>query len=269
MSSKKIALLGPKGTYSHAAVHKYDSVLEPVFFPTITAVIESVRKGEYQKAVLPFENSIQGTVVEMIDGLYEHKLQIADEVVLDIAHCIAGIEEIDTKNIDAIYSHPQALGQCKNYIQNRFPQAKVIPTASTAAAFEKIKSENVKTALAIGSEFGAEGAGLTILDTNIQDLKDNQTVFVVIDPEIEKSPLKHSWFVLHPREDRVGLLYDILGLFKERNINLNNIVSRPAKEGLGVYLFYVSIDISSTEVRQSDIMRALEKLGVVVTLITK
>ncbi|MBI4128708.1 MAG: prephenate dehydrogenase/arogenate dehydrogenase family protein, partial [Parcubacteria group bacterium] len=151
------AILGPAGTYSQEALSRYDSALRPLFFDSIHDALAAIRSGTVARALLPFENSIHGTVLETLDGIYRTRLKIIAEVVLDIKHCIAGIDpKVPARDRKFIYSHPQALEQCKTYIQKKYPRAQLILTPSTAAAFQKIKNEGRVDSLAIGPPIAAK-----------------------------------------------------------------------------------------------------------------
>ncbi len=236
----KIACLGPEGSYSNEALIKFDKKAMPVFYNSIWKVIDAVANDEVKRAVVPIENSLHGTVFEALDSLYYKNLKINDEVILPINHSICGLnKKTKKKDIKFIYSHNQALNQCKNFINKNYPKVTLISTESTSSAVLKIKSENITNALAIGSKFAAHKYGMEVIAKNIQDRKNNKTLFAIVSKKPNSFSLPFVILVINPKKDRPGLLHDILGVFKKDAINLLNIESRPSRENLGKYIFYI------------------------------
>ncbi len=264
-----LGVLGPQGSYSHEALIKYYRKFQPVFFDSLLEIINNVSSGKIHEALLPLENSLGGTVFESLDGIYYNNLRIVDERILDIRHTIAGLRK-DTKpqDIKYIYSHPQALKQCAQYIHKHYPYAKLIGTESTSSAFKQISDEQLVHALAIGPKLCAKIYGLAIIKENIQDTNNNQTLFVIVTKDkIKPKKLPFVFMVIHPKKDKPGLLHDVLTLFKEKNINLLKLESRPAKDNLGSYIFYIKAEMKNTDKRLDDIMNKLHVFGKV-TLMT-
>lgn len=259
----KLAALGPSGTYSHEAALTYDAQTEVALADNISEVIRVVAEGQVKQGIIPIENSIQGVVAESLDGLFSSNLTIIDEVVLDINHVLCALEPPQQKDlIKVIYSHPQALGQCRQYLRREYPGAVLVPTVSTAAAMQKIADQKALNALAIGPKFAAKLYGLTVLEEGIQDAPGNQTRFVVF----EKSPLhaktRFTQIVMMPKQDRPGLLRDILNVIQEHDVNMSQIESRPDRTKLGSYIFYVRLDITSDDTRLSAIIDQLNSINV-------
>ena len=259
----KIGLLGPPGTFSQQATFQYDKTLQPVFFETISDIVNAVANNDVQEAILPFENSIEGTVRETLDGIYRENLKITDEMAVDIKHCIAGIDRrIPLCDIEYIYSHQQALAQCRGYIQKYYPRAKLVLTPSTSAAFQKVKNEGLINARAIGPRIAADIYKLSIIDENIQDKQTNKTLFVIVSKNPKKpSKLKSTLLVIDPNKDKPGLLYAILGIFAKKRINLSKIESRPSQNNLGEYVFYLKADITKNNKAFNNIIEELETIG--------
>ena len=253
-----IAVLGPKGTFTHQAAEEYDSSLKPVFFNSIRDVILAVSENKYDIGIVGFENSIHGTVVETVDEIFSEKLKVIKEVVLPISHVIAGLKKVPEDDIKKIYSHPQALNQCKKYIKKHYPRAKLIQTLSTASAFEKIQKDSLADSLAIGPKIAAETYGLEILAEHVEDEENNQTSFIVISrQETNDETTEKTMLVLNPSGDQPGLLHDMLEVFKEGKINLSKIESRPSREKLGKYIFYVVLDTGKKDLinKLSDLLK--------------
>ncbi|MFA6430084.1 MAG: prephenate dehydratase [Candidatus Paceibacterota bacterium] len=240
---KRVGYLGPEGSYSEMAAEFLMSYEKLVPSETIADIISKVNNGELDFGVLPIENSIQGSIIETVDGLYKNKLFIQQELVVPIKHCVAGlVSKIVPEKIEIVMSHPQALGQCSEYINKHFPNAKRMIINSTAQAFKKIIDESLSNAVAIGNKTAALKYNLKIFDEDIQDVENNETKFVLVKKTFNiNSKGQVSSFVIVPKKDRSGLLFDILGYFKENNINLNKIESRPLKSGLGKYIFHIDI----------------------------
>ena len=264
-----IGVLGPKGSYSEQAASEYSAKNKHVLFDSINEVITALSSDKISEAVLPLENSIHGTILETLDGLYYNNLKINKEIVVKIEHVIAGIDKkISSNQVKYIYSHPQALGQCKFYLEKNYPKAKLILTPSTSGALKKIKDEGKTDSLAIGSKFAANIYGLSIIDENIQDVKTNQTLFVAISKKSNKIGLPFTFLVIDPKTDRSGILHDILSVFKRGKVNLFKIESRPSTKELGKYIFYIKAEISSEDKRRNLLVKELKEFGKV-TLITK
>jgi prephenate dehydratase len=203
-----------------------------------------VNDGELDFGVIPIENSVQGSVVETIDGLYQNRLFIEQELIFPIKHCVAALSsEIAPNAVEMVLSKDQALGQCSDYIRANFPNAKQIATTSTSQAFKKIAEEELVKAVAIGTVLAAEKYKLKVLAKNIQNKENNETKFILISKTFDvNSKGQISSFVIVPKKDRPGLLFDILKNFKENNLNLSKIESRPSKFKLGTYVFYTDIN---------------------------
>lgn len=237
----KYGYLGPKGTYSEEALElflKGDSA-ECVDYPSIDRVIRAVADGEISQGIVPFENSIEGTVNLTIDLLTADKnLRITGEVILPIKHHLMVKRNVSKDNIKLIVSHPQAIAQCRKYINQNYPLAEVKEVNSTAEAAFMVSQGEGRIA-AIGNERAAKNYDLEVIDCDIQDCQDNQTRFVIVSKEDGPKPSQAKTSLIVSITDRPGGLYQILREFALANINLTRIESRPAKTNLGDYLFYI------------------------------
>ena len=269
-SATHVAVLGPQGTFSHEALIVWRPECKPAFFDTISEAFDAIHSGKLRQALLPLENSLEGTVRETIDGLYRHKtLKIIGEVVLPVKQCLAGYDaRVSPHNIKYIYSHPQALSQCRKHLAAHYPRTIHMLTPSTAMAFKKIKNEARLDAFAVGPALAAEIYGLSVVARDIQDKPNNKTLFVAIAKKPPQYPatMPYLFLTIHPRKDRPGLLYDILGVFKKGGINLSKIESRPSQEKLGSYIFYLKADLSSNDRRRSAVIQSLRRFGAVTIL---
>ena len=240
---KKIAYLGPPGTFSEEAALKYDEKAQLLAFFTIPAVASAVETGIADEGVVPIENSLEGSVTDTLDLLiHDSRLLINCELVVPIDHHLLVKQDTETIDIKVIYSHPQALAQCRRFLEKCFPRAEMVAALSTAGAVEQMMSSQVPAG-AIGNNRAAMLYGARTLARNIQDRSPNVTRFVVLTLRdhsatgSDKTSLCFSFDSDHP-----GLLASVLQEFAEHNINLSKVESRPSKEGLGKYIFLVDID---------------------------
>ncbi|TQD23525.1 prephenate dehydratase [Methanolobus vulcani] len=252
----RIGVLGLKGSYSEKAAKQWiaknvaenDNVLEHC--SDIQDVFSMLENKECDIGVVPLENSIEGSVGVTLDLLLEKDVNIIGETIVTIKHCL--LSKGKEEDIKVILSHPQALGQCRNFLKMTFPLAELRTTGSTSHA-AKLATEFEEMA-AIASPETADVYKLDILMPDIQDRKHNHTRFVVITRSEttenmvkslkqadSSSPYKTSIIVYLDR-DRPGALYSILGEFAKHNINLTRIESRPSKKVLGDYVFYIDFE---------------------------
>ncbi len=243
---KKIAYLGPPGTFTEEALDKFIkdlSQVRKISFPTVADVIRSVDRGEADEGLVPMENSIEGSVNITQDILtFESEAKIIGEVIIPVKHSLIGKRKIKLDNIKKVISHPHATAQCRKYLSTNLKGAEVIAANSTAEAVKILKKENDDIA-AIGTKTAAKIYDLEIIENDIEDNKDNKTRFVFIGNSIQpKTGNDKTSIVCFLKEDRPGSLYNILKEFACRNINLTRLESRPAKKDLGDYVFMIDLD---------------------------
>ncbi|MBI4312260.1 MAG: prephenate dehydratase [Chloroflexi bacterium] len=238
----KVAYFGPAGTFTEAAALRYAPEAELVPFPSIGAVAQAVANGKADEGVVPIENSLEGSVNDTLDLLvHGTSLLIRRELVIPIEHCLLAPPGMRETDIRTIYSHPQALGQCRAYIARRFPNAAVVPAMSTAAAAEQLRLQP-DGAAAIGTLRAAQLYGMEVLARGIQDNPSNVTRFVAL-AHTDSPPTGNDktslcfWF----NDDRPGLLHAALGEFARRKVNLVKVESRPTKQSLGQYVFLLDM----------------------------
>ncbi|MEE1129838.1 MAG: prephenate dehydratase [Methanobrevibacter sp.] len=233
-----ISFLGPKGTFTHEAASLIGDELIP--YCTIPAVMESVKNGDCSLGVVPIENSIEGPVGITLDQLaHKYDLKIFKEIIIPINQNLIVNPGTKMEDIEDVYSHAQAIAQCQDYIRNHGIQPHY--AVSTARAAKSIIGEKSKAAICNAKV--VELYGLEILESNIQDIANNETRFVVLSKESPKMTGRDKTSIIFSiYEDRPGGLYNILGIFEKNNINLTKIESRPSKEGLGKYLFFVDFN---------------------------
>jgi len=246
--SKRLAYLGPPGTFSQEAALLYDEKAHLVPFPSIPAVATALHSGMAEEGIVPIENSLEGSVTHTLDLLIqEDTLHIRYEVVLPIDHVLLAADTVDATEVKAVYSHPQALAQCRRFIDRCFPKAQHMASLSTAAAVEDMRNSQVPS-VAIASRMAATLYEVCIIAQNIQDNSHNITRFVVLSQE-DHAPTGNDRTSLcfSFAHDGPGLLHKALGEFALRGINLAKIESRPAKRELGQYIFLIDCDGHRTD----------------------
>jgi prephenate dehydratase len=242
-----IAYLGPAGTYSEMAALRYLQLSHPDYdpsrmcpYPTIPQAINAAEHGDVDIAVVPVENSIQGGVTMTLDSLWQSEsLQIQQAIVLPIAHALITRAE-SLKEIKVVYSHPQGLAQCQQWLDLNLPTVQQIATDSTTDGLH-IVADDV-TVAAIASQRAAEIYNLPVLKFPINDQPDNCTRFLVLGRTAPTTKGTHSSLAFSLKRNMPGALVKPLLVFADRNINLSRIESRPTKRSLGEYIFFLDID---------------------------
>lgn len=236
MSRLRLSFLGPRGTFSEAAARRVGPDAELIPESSITAVTVAVTEERADEAVVPIENSLEGSVTETLDLLvHSLDLRIRQELVLPIEHCLIVPPGADLASITTVYSHPQALAQCRRYLERTLPKAQATATLSTAQAVERALAGS--GAAAIAPRRAAEIHGAAILAAGVQDDDRNSTRFVVLAKADAAPSGDDKTSIAFNVDDRPGALVDIMQRFAAAGINLTKIESRPARETLGVYVF--------------------------------
>ncbi len=238
MPAQRLAFLGPRGTFTEQAALLYSPEAELIAAPSIADVTQLVIAGRANEAILPIENSLIGPVNETLDLLiHDLELKIRSEIVLPIVHCLIGFPGTVLGEMEAVYSKPEALDQCVQFLHDELPAADQRAALSTAAAVEQALGE--RGSVAIAPERAAELLGGTVLHRGIEDDHRNKTRFVVLGNEdAAPSGDDKTSLAFHTR-DVPGALVRALLPFSDAGIDLSKIESRPAKEELGVYVFLV------------------------------
>jgi len=250
----RIAYLGPAGTFTEDALGEAAAgrEFEPLRTATIHDAILAVESGEAERALVPFENSIEGSVRGTLDTLAfeaEAVTIVGEHDYAVRAHLIAR-EQVELGAIEAVLSHQQPLAQCARFLREQLAGVELRSVSSTAAAVRMV-AESVRPWAAIGSRAAADLYGCTILREGVQDEADNVTRFVWIAPaEAEAEgdgPWKTSLVFSELGEDHPGALVNALREFSDRKINLTRIESRPMRQGLGRYMFFCDLEGAATD----------------------
>ncbi|KJS14837.1 MAG: hypothetical protein VR69_00295 [Peptococcaceae bacterium BRH_c4b] len=255
---KKIGYLGPPGTFTQEAALKYAGAgADMVCYDSVSSIMAAVASGEVDEGVVPLENSTEGSVVQSMDLLaHRFDLKIKGEVVLSISQHLLARPGVVLKDLTRIMSHPQALAQCRIFLEEKLPGVRLVETPSTSEA-ARLVARSREPWGAVSNVKAAQCHGLNVLWESIQDCRDNATRFAVLGSEdCPLSPgCKTSLIVTGA--NRPGSLYSILRDFALRDINLTRIESRPARKHLGEYLFFIDLDGHRSEPKVAEAITAV------------
>jgi chorismate mutase/prephenate dehydratase len=239
-----IAYLGPEATNTHAAaMKKFGASVDYVGMPTIADLFTAVEKGEADYAVIPIENSTEGSVREALDNFVESDLKVVAQIYLEITHAL--ISNSPLEKITKVYSKDQALAQCRHWLQRHLPHAQLVDTSSTAHAVEIARAE--EGAAAVAGELAAQFHDVPVIEHNIQDKSDNTTRFFVLGKKpagAVGSGRDMTSFLISLGDQAAsnsGALLKMLLPLAERGINLSKIESRPSKRRPWDYYFFVDV----------------------------
>jgi chorismate mutase / prephenate dehydratase len=236
---KAVAYLGPEGSYSHQAarqVFSLDADLQPR--PDIGAVIAEVLTGRADLGIVPVENSTEGMVNLTLDLMSSAKLFVCGEIMLPIRNCLLSLSPL--KEVKKVYSHPQALAQCRKWILDNLGNAETVETPSTSTAALAAREEPGSAAIA--SALAAELYGLAILAENINDCQENITRFWVVSRAMAPVTGRAKTSIIVSLENIPGALHHATGVFASKGINLTKIESRPSKKNPWEYVFFIDFE---------------------------
>jgi prephenate dehydratase len=273
----RVGYFGPEGTFTHEALTEalrrgpQLPTPELVALPTIYETVMAVHSGAVDIALVPIENSLEGSVNATLDALAidTDDVEIAGEVVQPIRHCLIARRELELDEIDTVVSHPQATAQCGRFIRTRLPQARVLNGASTADAVRMVAEHDGGWA-ALGNRLAAERYGCHVLRANVEDVADNETRFVWLtrtgtrpglpgEGDAQLGPWKTAIVFWGVGSDAPGWLVRCLNEFAARQVNLTRIESRPRKQGLGRYMFFLDLEGRDSEPHVSAALEALKE----------
>lgn len=261
--SISIAYLGPPGTYTEAATLAYVRELERetssqallCSYPSIAQTLQSVAQGEATLAIVPVENSIEGSVTTTMDMLWQlDTLQIQQALVLPIRHALLS-RASTLEDIQTVSSHPQALAQCQGWLEKFLPGAQLIPTSSTTEALQYLEKDD--SLAVITSQRAAQLYNLPILASAINDYPDNHTRFWVLG-KASSTGGSHTSLAFGTLANVPGALVKPLQVLAGKGINLSRIESRPTKRSLGEYLFFIDFEADAS---QEFVQVALQELA--------
>ena len=250
----RVSFQGERGAYSEAAARSFFSEkIEPIPFATFTKVLESTTKDETQYAALPVENSLEGSVGESYDLLYSTSLNAIGEIYHRIEHCLIGNGKLD--EIDTVYSHPQALGQCRKFIEEH--HMKTIPAYDTAGSIKDVKELKKENFAGIASKDAAEIYEMPIISDNIADNPNNYTRFLILSKTNSEQTGNDKTSIIFSINHEPGSLYKIIENFHKNDVNLTKIESRPTKVNTWEYNFHADFEGHKDDPK---ILEMLEKI---------
>lgn len=229
-----VSFQGERGAYSEAAARSFfNEAIEILPAQTFSEVLDSTSSGKTDYAVLPVENSLEGSVGESYDLLYFTDLNAVGEIYHRIEHCMIGAGELG--EVDTVYSHPQALGQCRNFIEKN--NMKPLPTYDTAGSVKMIKEMGQNNVACIASRGASEIYGVPVLAENIANKSDNYTRFLVLSKRTSPESGNDKTSIIFSIKHEPGSLFNIIENFHNNGVNLTKIESRPAKTSIWNTIF--------------------------------
>jgi chorismate mutase/prephenate dehydratase len=252
----RIAYLGPEFTFSHlAAIERFGQSAELVPVGTIAAVFEEVERGQAQFGVVPMENSTDGRVSDTLECFSKYQVRICGELPLRIHHCLLGMGS--REQVATVYSKPQPLSQCRNWLARHLAQANVVEVASTAEAAKRAKDD--KSAAAVASAQAGVNYGLPTLVANIEDNPDNVTRFAVISQSAGSPTGNDKTALMMEIAHQPGALADTLAILKRNRLNMSWIESFPIPRHRGRYLFFLEFEAHESDPPARRALAALRK----------
>jgi chorismate mutase/prephenate dehydratase len=237
----RIAFQGERGAFSEdAAIKLFGGNVD--FLPCIRLrdVFQAVVEDKVSFGVVPTENSQAGSINETYDLLLAYPLNIYAEVILRVSHCLMALPGEKLDNITAVYSHPQALAQCEEFLSQL--KVEITPSYDTAGSAKMIKENQLKGCAAVANRRAADIYGLEVLAPEIENNINNYTKFFAISKQKAEPAERNKTSLVFTTKHVPGALYDILGIFATRSINLTKLESRPSKSKPWEYVFYVDIE---------------------------
>jgi prephenate dehydratase len=274
----RVGYLGPEGTFSEEALlsSAAPGMVEPVGLASIYETVSALRRGDVDWALVPIENSLEGSINVTLDLLAGEAgdVRIVGEVLLGVRHSLIAPEPTALADIDTVLSHPQVPGQCTTFLREELAQARIVPASSTAEAVRMVVAEKRRGQAAIGTLLAAKVYGGTVIREGVEDREDNETRFAwlarggrddaALPPlrasEVAGAKWKTSIVFWGLGAKRPGWLLRCLATFARRDINLTKIESRPRREQLGEYMFFVDVDGRLAEARLAQAIDGLEEM---------
>ena len=251
-----VSFQGERGAYSEAAARSFFADdIETVSFATFAEVLENTSKGKTEYSILPVENSLEGSVGESYDLLYSTSLNATGEIYHRIEHCLIGTGEIN--EVDTVYSHPQALGQCRKFIEEH--KMKTIPAYDTAGSVKIIKELDKKNCACIASKTASTLYDVPVIAENIANNLNNYTRFLILSKNESPITGNDKTSIIFSIKHEPGSLYRIIENFHKNNVNLTKIESRPTKANTWEYNFYVDFEGHQKDSKISEILEKIKQ----------
>jgi len=255
---KVVAFQGEKGAYSEeAATLFFGSSLKTKPYRSLPEVFKAVEEERADAGIVPVENSLEGSVNQTYDLLLSSELKVSGEVILRVTHCLIANKKMSLESIKTVYSHPQALAQCRNFLENL--KCEVIPTYDTAGSVKLIKEKKLMDSCAVASERAAKIYKMKILAKSIENDKNNYTRFFILSRKDSPHTGNDKTSIIFSTKNIPGALYSALREFAIRRINLTKIESRPTRMTPWEYNFYLDFEGHRIEKRSKKALEGLEK----------
>ena len=252
-----IGFQGEHGAYSEVASLLYDHSLIPVSCKEFTEIFDEVSSGKINIGIVPVENSLEGAITQVNDLLVQTDLKIIGEVSIPVHHCLLALPETQYHDLKVVYSHPQALAQCHEFISRHRLEPR--PFYDTAGAAKMLSENRPEAAGVIANKLCAELYRLEIIKENIEDHESNSTRFIVLSKEPSGEPGDKCSIIFSVKHE-IGGLFSVLKMFSEKRINLTRIESRPIKNDPGNYVFFTDFEGSDKEDRVAGVLEEVQKL---------
>lgn len=251
-----IGFQGEHGAYSEVASLAYDLSLIPIPCKEFHEVFQDVATGQLDLGIVPVENSLEGAVTQVNDLLIETELRIVGEISIPVHHSLLTLPETEYRDLKVVYSHPQALAQCRGFVERHGLEPR--PFYDTAGAAKMLTKDRHKAAGVIANKLCADLYHLNIIQENIEDHSSNTTRFIILsrDGAIEDGDKCSVHFSL---KHEAGALFDALKIFSDRGINLTRIESRPARANPGNYVFFSDFEGSDKDEKVIDALKAMQE----------
>jgi chorismate mutase/prephenate dehydratase len=254
---RKVAFQGVHGAFSEDAVFSYfQDDVEAIPCNEFEEVFEMVEKGEVSHAVVPVENSLEGSVTTVSDLLLDSDLTVTGEALVLVRHCLIGQPGSTVEAIKRVFSHPQALGQCRSFL-SQHPAWEKIPSYDTAGSVKLVKERGRMEEAAVASKRAATFYGMKVLQEDIQSSTRNFTRFFVVEKTASMPTEGDKTSLAFSTKNIPGALYQCIGAFAERGVNLSKLESRPRKGRTWEYVFYVDVDGHVDDPKVSDALSDL------------
>lgn len=250
-----VSFQGERGAYSEAAAESFfKEKIETVPLASFAEILEYASTDKVQYAILPVENSLEGSVGESYDLLYLTSLHVIGEIYYKVEHCLIGEGKIS--EVDTVYSHPQALGQCKQFIEKH--GIKTIPTYDTAGSVKMIKEINRTNCASIASRRAAKINQMPIIAEDIANDKNNHTRFLIMAKTESAQTGNDKTSIIFSIKHEPGALYRIIKSFHENSVNLTKIESRPTKSNTWEYNFYVDFEGHKDDPKIEEMLKTIK-----------
>lgn len=258
MKSNPVGFQGEIGSYSEEAVRKYfQGKASTISYKTLHDLFQSLENNEIEQALIPIENSLEGSVTEAYDLLLKSTVKVNGETILRIVHSLIGHPGVGKEDIRTVYSHPQALAQCRRYL--RILGVETIATYDTAGSVKMLKGTKARDSAAIASRVAAETYGMDVIEEGIEDEENNYTRFFLLSRREAEPTGEDKTSIIFSASHVPGSLYRALEEFANRGINLTKIESRPTKQKPWEYFFFLDFEGHKDDRNCKEVLETISK----------